>query len=73
MVATNYLVSVYAVYAACAIGLTVWLAHTLYTNGAVFLEEVFDSKEIAAGGQPTARHRVLHDEPRLRDVPLEEQ
>jgi len=41
------LVWVYAVYAACAVTLTVWLAITLYRNGAVFLEEVFDRKEIA--------------------------
>ena len=32
---------------ACALVLTLWLARTLYTNGAVFLEEVFDRKEIA--------------------------
>jgi hypothetical protein len=43
----QYLVWVYAVYAACALALTVWLARTLYRNGAVFLEEVFDRKEIA--------------------------
>src|SRR5215212_8923896 len=43
----NYLVWVYLVYAGCALGLTVWLARTLYNNGAVFLEEVFDKKEIA--------------------------
>ena len=43
----HYLVTVYAVYAGCAVALTVWLARTLYNNGAVFLEEVFDRKEIA--------------------------
>ena len=64
----NYLVCVYAMYAACALALTVWLARTLYSNGAVFLEEVFDRKEIASRGQPPARHRLLHDQPRLRDV-----
>jgi hypothetical protein len=43
----NYLVWVYVVYAGAALALTVWLARTLYHNGAVFLEEVFDRKEIA--------------------------
>jgi hypothetical protein len=37
----SYLVPVYASYAAISIGLTVWLARTLFKNGAVFLEEVF--------------------------------
>jgi hypothetical protein len=44
---TNYLVWVYVAYAAAALALTVWLAQTLYHNGAVFLEEVFDRKEVA--------------------------
>ncbi|MDZ4827340.1 MAG: hypothetical protein SGJ13_12890 [Actinomycetota bacterium] len=44
---SQYLVQVYIAYAAIALILTVWLAQTLYRNGAVFLEEVFDSKEIA--------------------------
>jgi hypothetical protein len=43
----NDLIVVYAAYAVCAVALTVWLAHTLYTNGAVFLEEVFEGREIA--------------------------
>ena len=43
----DYLVPVYLAYAAIALALTVWLAQTLYRNGAVFLEEVFDRKEIA--------------------------
>ena len=45
------LVFVYAAYAACAVALTVWLARMLYTNGAVFLEEVFDRRETSA--EPT--------------------
>jgi len=45
---TQYLPVVYLVYAAAAIGLTVWLAMTLYRNGAVFLEDVFERPEIAA-------------------------
>ena len=47
METTDYLVPMYIIYAACALALTIWLAHTLYKNGAVFLEEVFDRKEIA--------------------------
>ncbi|MFO0590637.1 MAG: hypothetical protein U0441_24050 [Polyangiaceae bacterium] len=35
------LIPVYATYAIIAIGLTVWIARTLFKNGAVFLEEVF--------------------------------
>jgi hypothetical protein len=45
--AHHYLVVVYVVYAACALALTLWLAHMLYSNGAVFLEGVFDKKEVA--------------------------
>jgi hypothetical protein len=47
MTTTDYLVSMYIIYVACALALTIWLAHTLYKNGSVFLEEVFDRKEIA--------------------------
>ena len=43
----RYLIFVYATYAACAVGLTAWLARTLYRSGAVFLEEVFDRPEVA--------------------------
>lgn len=38
---SGYLITVYAAYAASSIGLTVWIARTLFKNGAVFLEEVF--------------------------------
>jgi len=38
----SYLVPVYALYASLSIGLTIWLAHTLSKNGAVFLEDVFE-------------------------------
>ena len=41
------LVPVYIAYAAVALALTVWLAATLYRNGTVFLEEVFETKEVA--------------------------
>jgi hypothetical protein len=37
----DHLVSVYLVYACASIGLTIWLARTLFKNGEVFLEEVF--------------------------------
>ena len=38
---SGYLIAVYAAYATSSIGLTVWLARTLFKNGAVFLEDVF--------------------------------
>jgi hypothetical protein len=38
---TNPLVTVYLIYAAASVALTVWLARTLFKNGEVFLEEVF--------------------------------
>jgi hypothetical protein len=37
----SYLIAVYAAYAASSVGLTVWIARTLFKNGAVFLEDVF--------------------------------
>jgi hypothetical protein len=47
MTDTQYLIPIYIAYCGAALTLTVWLAHMLYRNGAVFLEEVFDRKEIA--------------------------
>ena len=45
----NHLVPVYAAYAAASIGLTIWLARTLFKNGEVFLEDVFaDNPRLAA-------------------------
>jgi hypothetical protein len=38
---TNHLAAVYIAYAGASLGLTVWLARTLFKNGEVFLEEVF--------------------------------
>jgi len=38
---TDYLVPVYLVYGGASIALTVWLARTLFRNGAVFLADVF--------------------------------
>ena len=44
----NPLIVIYVVYGMAAIGLTVWLAKTLFSNGAVFLEGVFkDNHELA--------------------------
>jgi len=44
----SYLVLVYAIYAGVSIGLTVWIARTLFKHGAVFLEDVFvDSPRLA--------------------------
>jgi hypothetical protein len=39
--ATDHLLSVYLVYVSASLGLTIWLARTLFKNGEVFLEEVF--------------------------------
>ena len=51
----NQLVFVYLAYAAASIGLTIWLARTLFKNGEVFLEEVFaDNPRMA-----TAVNRLL--------------
>jgi len=41
MDSNGYLIAVYAAYATTSVGLTVWIARTLFKNGAVFLEEVF--------------------------------
>ncbi|MEJ7732068.1 MAG: hypothetical protein WKG00_23015 [Polyangiaceae bacterium] len=40
----GYLVPVYVVYGLASVALTVWLARTLFKNGAVFLEEVFSGE-----------------------------
>src|SRR3954465_11047519 len=37
----GHLILVYLVYTCASLGLTVWLARTLFRNGEVFLEEVF--------------------------------
>src|SRR5262249_10591463 len=46
---TSYLVPVYAAYAAVTVTLTVFLARTLFKNGAVFLEDVFHDSPKMAG------------------------
>ncbi|HMJ76938.1 MAG TPA: hypothetical protein VK507_13255 [Iamia sp.] len=55
MTAESYLVSVYITYAVLAVGLTAWLARTLYRTGAVFLDDVFEDKPELA----TAVNRLL--------------
>ena len=37
----GYAIAVYVTYAMVAVGLTAWLARTLFRNGAVFLHDVF--------------------------------
>lgn len=45
---TPYLIYVYAAYACTVMPLIVWLARTLFKNGAVFLEDVFaDNPKLA--------------------------
>ena len=51
----NDLIGVYLTYAVLAVGLTAWLARTLYRTGAVFLEDVFEDKPELA----TAVNRLL--------------
>ena len=40
----GYLVTIYVLYGAVSVGLTVWLARTLFRNGGVFLEDVFEDR-----------------------------
>ena len=40
----TYLFEVYVIYTVVAVGLTIWLARTLFKNGAVFLADVFQDK-----------------------------
>ncbi len=48
MAEAGYLVPVYVVYASASIGLTIWLARTLFKNGSVFLRDVFaENPELA--------------------------
>src|SRR5262245_54903849 len=45
---TEYLVPVYVTYGVIAVLLTLWLARTLFSNGAVFLNDVFaDNPKLA--------------------------
>jgi hypothetical protein len=44
MTGDRYVIEVYAAYVAVAVGLTAWLARTLYRNGSVFLHDVFEDR-----------------------------
>jgi hypothetical protein len=48
VVSNQYVILVYVIYAAVAVGLTAWLARTLFRNGAVFLEDVFKERPALA-------------------------
>ena len=37
-------IAVYTAYVAVAVGLTAWLARTLFRNGAIFLHDVFEDR-----------------------------
>jgi hypothetical protein len=43
------LISIYVVYAVASLGLTIWLARTLFKNGEAFLEDVFADNPRIAG------------------------
>jgi len=43
----SFLIGVYLSYSVAAVGLTVWLARTLFKNGAIFLEDVFSEQRMA--------------------------
>ena len=44
----NYIILTYAIYMPLTIVLTVWVARTLFTNGRVFLVDIFHGNEILA-------------------------
>ena len=44
----GYAIAVYAGYALVAVGLTAWLARTLFRNGAAFLYDVFEDRPALA-------------------------
>lgn len=41
----NYHIITYAIYTAMTIGLTVWVANTLFRNGRIFLVDIFHGNE----------------------------
>lgn len=55
MAGDGYAIGVYLVYAVIAIGLTIWLARTLFASGQVFLDDVFEGK----AGLAQAVNRLL--------------
>ncbi len=44
----NYVVLTYLLYVVLSIGLTVWVARTLYNNGRIFLVDIFQGDELLA-------------------------
>lgn len=48
MAGDRYVIAVYVVYAGVAVGLTAWLARTLFRNGAAFLYDVFEDRPALA-------------------------
>ena len=44
----NYTIIIYAVYLPITIALTIWVARALFTNGRVFLVDIFQGNEILA-------------------------
>lgn len=44
----NYIIITYALYLPLTIGLTVWVANTLFTNGRIFLVDIFHGNELLA-------------------------
>jgi hypothetical protein len=44
----NYIILTYALYLTLTIGLTIWVARTLFTNGRVFLVDIFHGNELLA-------------------------
>jgi hypothetical protein len=44
----NYTILSYALYMPLTIGLTIWVARTLFTNGRVFLVDIFHGNELLA-------------------------
>ncbi len=44
----NYIISTYALYLVLTICLTIWVARTLFTNGRVFLVDIFHGNELLA-------------------------
>ncbi len=44
----NYSILTYALYVPMTIGLTIWVANTLFANGRVFLVDIFHGNELMA-------------------------
>lgn len=44
----NYIILTYALYLPITIALTIWVAKTLFTNGRIFLVDIFHGNELLA-------------------------